>query len=135
MLFTIASNAHLLLGGANQTKPTLAKSGTKDETDPACFLLNGIPQNVAKTHFADVARNEVNGHSIKHAIINIISAGATITPAARTMTDTSAPDSTHGQYVTAPDVLIIENGMDEIFNFDLINLSGGNMIVEVLPFS
>lgn len=136
MSFTVANNGHLLLGGASATVPTKAKSGGKDETDPACFLLNGIPQNAAKTDFADAARQQdANGHNIKHLIVNIISSGATITPGARTMTDGSAPDSTHGQYVTTPDVVVIENGRQEIFKFDLINLSGGNMVVEVTPFS
>jgi|GEM_PF-2268091 len=137
MSFTIANNAHLLLGGPSATVPTKAKSANKDETDPACFLVNGIPQNADKSRFAEIGSQgftETNGHAIKHALIDIISSGATITPAARTMTDTSAPDSTHGQYVTTPDTLIIEDARDDIFRFDLINVSGGNMVVEVRPF-
>ncbi len=124
MSFTVANGAVLHLGGATPTAPTA-------ELSVANFLAAGIPQIPAKTRFAEP--HEANGHAIAHAVIDIISAGAT-SPAGRSATDGSTPTTSLGGQVLAPDSFTIPGSRQEIYNFKLFNRSGGNMVVEVKVF-
>lgn len=143
MSFTVTTGNVLHLGGALQTTPTAAMAvaadgTTKTEADTtACFLYTGIPQNLDKTSFADVANDrgkDPRGHSIKHAIIEIISvAGATL-PAARSMQDGSIPTTDHGRYRRVGDAIEFNNSRQALFGFKIFNNSGGNMLVEVEVF-
>lgn len=135
MSFTVPNGQVLHLGGPNATAPTSALSGGKNETDPTCFLVAGIPQRADKLAFADVMRSQdgANGHAIKHATITLVSAGATV-PAGRYMTDGSTPDTARGAQLLAGDGRTITNGRSEIFGFKFFNRSGGNAIVEVEVF-
>lgn len=127
MSFTVANGGLLELGGASQTVPTSALSVSS-------FLTNGIPQSGDKTRFADKARDgEAGAHSIKHALIEIVSAGAT-TPAGRSTQDGSTPTTSLGRQRSIGDILEYHNCRDEIFNFKLFNRSGSNMVVEVEVF-
>jgi len=133
MSFTVANGDVLYLGkGASQIAPTVHLSaGVSDATG---FLAAGIPQNASKTRFAHIANvGEANGHAIKHVVVTIVSAGATV-PAARRMTDGSVATTALGAQMLATDVYIIENSPEQIYNFTLFNRSGGNMVVEVEPF-
>lgn len=131
MSFTLPNGDVLHLGGVSQTPPTVHLSG--GNSTATGFLATGIPQNSDKTRFAEKTLREDNAHTIKHLIVNIISAGAT-TPAGRTMTDGSVPTTTLGGDTASPDSFTIENSPDEIFNFKLFNRSGGNMVIECKPF-
>jgi hypothetical protein len=131
MSFTIANGGVLHLGGTSQTVPTRHLSG--GDSTATGFLATGIPQNVTKTDFAERVRSETSGHGIQHAIINVISAGAT-TPAGRTMTDGSVPTTDLGGEALAPDSFTIEQSRQEIYNFKLFNRSAGDMVVEVKVF-
>lgn len=131
MSFTVADGGVLHLGGALQTAPTTHLSG--GDSTAAGFLATGIPQTPDKTDFAEKVRHDTNSHFIQHAIINIISAGAT-SPAGRTMTDGSVPTTSLGGDTQSPDSFTIEQSRREIFNFKLFNRSGGDMVVEVKVF-
>lgn len=132
MSFTVATGAVLHLGGASQTAPTLKLSGGL--SGATSFLVNGIPLALDKLSFADIAKGEPNGHSIKHALIEIISGATPGTPNARTMQDGSTPTATLGRQRSVGDVLEFHNSASSIFNFKLLNNGGGNMIVEVEVF-
>lgn len=131
MSFTVANLGVLHLGGVSQTAPTAHLSG--GVSDATGFLATGIPQLPDKSEFADRIRKDDNGHSIKHVIVDIVSAGAT-TPAGRTMTDGSTPTTSLGAQVLAADSFTIENSTEQVFNFKLFNRSGSNMVVEVKVF-
>ncbi len=129
MSFTVANGGVLRLGGASQTVPTSQLSVSN-------FLASGIPQNLDATAFADVAIGDgknPNGHSIKHAVIKIVSGGATNDPAARVMQDGSTPTTSLGEAYYIGDIIEIHNSRSDLFNFKLFNRSGGNMVVEVRP--
>lgn len=131
MSFTVATGTVLHLGGSSQTAPTSYLSGG---VSSGGFLATGIPQNGGKTRFADVAiDSDVNGHSIKHASITIVS-DTSATPDARVMTDGSTPTTSLGAQHFVSDVIDIFNSRDEIFSFKLFNRSAGNMVVEVEVF-
>lgn len=149
MSFTLTNGAVLYLGNGigTQTVPTKAASGGKIETDPTCFLVNGIPCAVdlvdGTKRFANKGLPgsvswgaEVNGHEIRHAIIQIVSVaggGSTGIGCARHNDgDTYVPDANHGFSLSLGSIVEIWNSRGAIFNFALINLSGQNMIVEVL---
>lgn len=127
MSFTVANGGVLHLGGASITTPTA-------ELSVSTFLAAGIPQDGGKTRFLDIERGELNGHAIKHAIVTIISGGATVDPAARTMTNGSTPTTALGVARLIGDVIEFWNSREAIFNFKLFNRSGGNMVVEVEVF-
>jgi len=132
MSFTIADGAVLHLGGSSATAPTVHLSG--GISGATGFLAAGIPQKLDKSAFADVARTtDANGHAIKHAIITLVSAGATA-PAARRMTDGSTPTTSLGAQWLTGDTWIIENSQQAIFNFKVFNRSGGNAVFEVEVF-
>lgn len=123
MSFTIATGAVLHLGGASVTTPT-------SQLSPSNFLAAGIPQNGAKTRFADSSKDEPSGHIVKRVIVNIISALTPGTPNARYAYDGSTPTATLGAARAAGDMIDVV-GNAAIFNFKLINNGGGNMVVEV----
>lgn len=127
MTFTIANGDVLHLGGASTTPPT-------GQLSLGNFLAAGIPQNATKTRFAEALLAEAGGHTIKHVVIRIISAGAT-SPAGRRASDGSTPTTSLGSAMLAPDDHTIVNNPNAIFNFKLFNRSGGNMVVDVEPFS
>jgi hypothetical protein len=128
MSFTLATGALLELGGASATVPTAQLS-------PSNFLAAGIPQNAAKSAFADPGAAGVgadtNGHTIKHMRFTVISVAVAATPAARFATSGSTPTASLGAQVLTGDGQMIPNSRQEIFNFKLFNRSAGNMVVEV----
>jgi hypothetical protein len=126
MSFTVADTAAMHLGGASITTPTSVLC-------LANFLDAGIPQSADKSRFAEIPRGDTNGHAIKHAVIRLVSGGAT-SPAARTATNGSTPTTSAGQARDVGEVIELHNSRDEIFNFKLFNRSGGNMVVEVEVF-
>lgn len=126
MSFTVANGGVLHLGGASTTTPT-------SQISVSDYLAAGIPQTALKTRFLDVVMDGSTGHAIKHAIITIVSAGAT-SPAGRKLTNGSTPTTSLGAQVLSPDSFTIENSPSAIFNFKLFNRSGGDMVVEVEPF-
>lgn len=132
MSYTVANGGVLYLGkGALQTAPTAhISAGVSDATG---FLAAGIPQNGLKTRFAQVASGDPNGHAIKHAVITVVSGGAT-SPAGRRLTDGSVATTSLGAQTLTGDTFIIENSPDEIWNFTWFNRSGSNAVVEVEPF-
>lgn len=133
MTFTVPNGSHLRLsgaGGAGIVGPT-----PTGHLSAGNFLAAGIPQvfDYGAWRFAEIARDS-GGHSIKHAIIEIMSSGATVDPPARTATDGSLPTTSLGRYRDARSPIEIHNSPSEIFNFDLFNRSGGDMVVEVEVF-
>jgi hypothetical protein len=127
MSFTVANGGVLHLGGTSITTPTSALSISS-------FLDSGIPQNPEKTRFAIAGLGDNNGHTIKHAVIRIVSGGATTDPAARTATNGSTPTTALGLWRDIGETIELHNSQTEIFNFKLFNRSGGNMVVEVEVF-
>lgn len=128
MSFTVPTGQHLRLGGANPTVPTTYLSTPGGAT----FLSAGIPQ--AQTdgvlRFAEPNR-DTNGHAIKHARIRIVSTAGAVSPGARFAYDGSTPDATHGERTSVGDVITLPNTRGAIFLFDLINISGGDMEIDV----
>lgn len=141
MTFVLANNAVLYLSGVlgTQTTPTKAMSGGKIETDPTCFLVNGIPLGPDGKHFAGVGPSgfgDVNGHAIKHAIVQIVSVAAggtqTIGAAKDNDGDGTVPDANHGFSLGVGSIRELWNSRSPVIeNYALINLSGQNMTVEV----
>lgn len=129
MSFTVAAGAHLKLGGSAATVPTAQLSVSN-------LLLSGIPQNADKTAFAErQVEGDTTGHTIKHIVYEIISGGTPANAAAaRLATDGSATTATLGKKRVIGDERTIENSRGEIFRFDLLNNTDGNMIVEVEVF-
>lgn len=121
MSFTLANGAVLHLGGPSAVAPTT-------ELSVGTFLSAGIPQNADKTAFND------DTHTIKHAVIEIMSSGATTDPPARTMTNGSTPTTSLGRYRRVNEVIELHNSRSEIFGFKLFNRSGGNMVIDVEVF-
>ena len=125
--FTVANNGVLYLGaGALQTAPTAQLSTLN-------LLTTGIPQKLDLSAFADLVGGDPNGHTVKHVVITLVSAGAN-TPAGRTTSSTAVPTSTLGAQFLAGDSIVIENGRQQIFNWKFYNASGGNAVVEVEVF-
>lgn len=128
MTFTLAAGALLELGGASQTAPT-------NQLSPSNFLATGIPQNAAKSAFADPGvagvGADTNGHTIKHMRFTVISVAVAATPAGRFATSGSTPTATLGTQVLTGDGQMLPNCRQEIFNFKLFNNSAGNMVIEV----
>lgn len=133
MSFTVANGNVLYLGsGTNQTAPTAWISN--NITDATSFLATGIPQDGNKTRFADIAKDDTNGHAIKHAIITICSGGAT-SPAARTTQDgVSVATTSLGAQRLIGDVILLRNQRASIYAFTLFNRSSSNLVVEVEVF-
>lgn len=132
MSFTVANGAVLELGGATATVPTAHLSG--GISGATGFLAAGIPHKLDKSAFADIARpTDGNGHAIKHAIITLVSAGATA-PAARRMADGSTPTTSLGAQWLVGDNWTIENNPEAIFHLKAFNRSGGNAVFEVEVF-
>lgn len=130
MSFTVAAGAHLRLGGTSPTTPTAQLSVSN-------FLAAGIPQNPEKSAFAEALTSfgDSNGHTIKHAVYEIISGGTPANAAAaRVATDGSVPTATLGKKRLIGDERIIDDSRGEIYNFDLINNTDANMVVEVEVF-
>lgn len=132
MSFTLANGAVLHLGGVSAVAPTAYLSSAAGASGAGTFLALGIPQSPAKDHFA--FGSDPFAHSIKHAVIEIISSGATVDPAARRATDGATPTTALGKYTDARVPVEIHNSPDEIFNLKLFNRSGGNMVIEVEVF-
>jgi hypothetical protein len=132
MSFTILDGAVLYLGkGTLQTAPTVhISAGVSGATG---FLATGIPQDGLKTRFAQVQTGDTNGHTIKHAVITFVSAGAT-SPSGRKTTDGSVATTALGAQTLTGDSHVIENSPEQIYNFTWFNRSGGNAVVEVEPF-
>lgn len=132
MSFTIADGGLLQLGGSSATVPATHLSG--GVSDATGFLAAGIPQTPDKRNYADIAAGDVKGHSIKHATITLISAGAATGPAARYMSDGSTPTTSLGAQLLTGDGRTFENSRDGIFNFKAYNRSGGSAVFEVEVF-
>lgn len=128
MSFTVAAGGHLKLGGA-ATTPTAQLSVSN-------LLAAGIPRNADNSAFAErQVEGDTTGHTIKHVIYEIISGGTPANAAAaRVATDGSVPTATLGKKRVIGDERTIENSRGEIFRFDLLNNTDGNMVVEVEVF-
>ena len=126
MSFTVANNGFLRLGGATQTAPTTQLSSVP-------LLTTGIPQ--ASSKFVDDP-TATNFNRIKHAYIFIISTAGAVTGKGAVRHNAGQiaavdPSATLGTRAAVGDRIQILNGREAIFNFSLINLSGGNMEIDV----
>lgn len=124
MSFTLAAGAVLHLGGASQTAPTSQLSVSN-------FLTTGIPQNGAQSAFAEIWKQETNGHAIKRIVAKVISAASAGTPVGRYTYDGSTPTASGGSQLDGIGDSVDVAGRDAVFNFKLYNNGGGNMVVEV----